>query len=735
MPALRRRMLRPCLGLLLACLLSTAFATGVGPMPLSLRGVAPPPVPGLLDGPTPIVIDRAAAIALGKALFWDVAVGADGMACASCHFHAGADSRVKNQLAPGGASTPSSARRYAVADDATSMGPNRQLAAKDFPFHQRYDPLDPHSATLREPDQVGGSAGSFGGEFGAVGAQGAAHDACSRAPDPHHSRAGIGARRVTPRNAPSVINAAFNHRGFWDGRANQVFNGSSPWGERDPAAGVWVRNPQGVLVRERLRLGNSALASLATAAALSDTEMACRGRTMAELGRKLLLRKPLAKQRVHHADGVLGAWSTSSRDTERLGLVGTYRGLVMAAFARRYWSMPGAVPLAPPPGRAPYSQMEANFAMFFALSIQLYLDTLISDDAPFDRSARDAAQVPVDLSAAELRGLAQFRRNLCALCHLGPAFTSAAIHANAALAPRQPLAFGEPGFFVSVTGNVVDRVQVLDSTPVTAFHDTGFAATGVARASHDVGLGGYDEFGQPLSFSKQYLAWLSDDPSGVFDAEVTRVRPCDFQRELAVNAAPRYLAGGLFTPADGIRPQLQDTVGCFLPAARNAYLPTVTAARADLAKSGVRKLNVAVDAAFKIPGLRNVELTGPYMHDGSMATLEQVVEFYARGGNYQHGAKQVTRVFAHPELQLDAGNRADLVAFMKTLTDERVRFERAPFDHPALRIPHGHLGDHQVLVAGHALGDALAQDEFLDIEAVGADGRPTPLRPFAELLP
>src|SRR4051812_5908659 len=42
-----------------------------------------------------------AAIALGKALFWDEQVGSDGQACASCRFHAGADDRTKNQLNPG----------------------------------------------------------------------------------------------------------------------------------------------------------------------------------------------------------------------------------------------------------------------------------------------------------------------------------------------------------------------------------------------------------------------------------------------------------------------------------------------------------------------------------------------------------------------------------------------------------------------------------------------------------
>jgi len=43
---------------------------------------------------------------------------------------------------------------------------------------------------------------------------------------------------------------------------------------------------------------------------------------------------------------------------------------------------------------------------------------------------------------------------------------------------------------------------------------------------------------------------------------------------------------------------------------------------------------VAVDGAFKTPGLRNVELTAPYFHNGGQLTLEQVVDFYNRGGDF-----------------------------------------------------------------------------------------------------
>ena len=67
---------------------------------------------------------------------------------------------------------------------------------------------------------------------------------------------------------------------------------------------------------------------------------------------------------------------------------------------------------------------------------------------------------------------------------------------------------------------------------------------------------------------------------------------------------------------------------------------------------------------FKVPGLRNVEVSAPYMHDGSLATLEDVVEHYDRGGN-GHPATDP----AIEPLALSAGEKADLLAFLRALTD------------------------------------------------------------------
>jgi cytochrome c peroxidase len=88
------------------------------------------------------------------------------------------------------------------------------------------------------------------------------------------------------------------------------------------------------------------------------------------------------------------------------------------------------------------------------------------------------------------------------------------------------------------------------------------------------------------------------------------------------------------------------------------------------------------NARFKTPNLRNIELRGPYMHNGKFSTLEEVVEFYNRGGDFD--APNIDHGLIKP-LDLSTQEKADLVAFMKRpLTDVRVRDELPPFDRPTL---------------------------------------------------
>jgi cytochrome c peroxidase len=73
---------------------------------------------------------------------------------------------------------------------------------------------------------------------------------------------------------------------------------------------------------------------------------------------------------------------------------------------------------------------------------------------------------------------------------------------------------------------------------------------------------------------------------------------------------------------------------------------------------------------FAVPSLRNIALTAPYMHDGRFATLEEVVEHYSTG--VEQSETLDPNLAKHPKagLQLTAQEKADLVAFLRTLTDE-----------------------------------------------------------------
>jgi hypothetical protein len=128
---------------------------------------------------------------------------------------------------------------------------------------------------------------------------------------------------------------------------------------------------------------------------------------------------------------------------------------------------------------------------------------------------------------------------------------------------------------------------------------------------------------------------------------------------------------------------------------------------------------------FKTPSLRNVELTGPYFHTGSKSTLEQIVDFYTVGGDYFSGSLR--------RWGPDPAERVAMPAFMRAFTDDRVRFERAPFDHPELCVPIGHVGDDKA-VARKSPGSTAAAERWALIPAVGAGGSRVPLQTFEELL-
>lgn len=82
----------------------------------------------------------------------------------------------------------------------------------------------------------------------------------------------------------------------------------------------------------------------------------------------------------------------------------------------------------------------------------------------------------------------------------------------------------------------------------------------------------------------------------------------------------------------------------------------------DVGRYAQRKVPV-LKGAFKTPTLRDIELTAPYFHNGAATTLMGTVEHYARGGDDRSNVSPDVR-----KLALSAADKADLVAFMRTLT-------------------------------------------------------------------
>jgi hypothetical protein len=313
--------------------------------------------------------NRTVATALGKALFWDMQVGSDGVqSCGTCHFNGtGTDTRTKNQMNPNH-----------LGGDTTFqlMQPNeRDLVISDFPLHKLANPeiagdplcTTPLTAdvsavpyavapvglayadsqrfsnpvtgtvtvcdaanTVSDVNDVVSSMGVVFNKFldiAPIGAfQTAANGVQAVMPD-LRSAAGApetidpipgfqGIRRVEPRNTPTMQAGAFNFDNFWDGRARHDFNGGSVFGASDPQAHVFVDpglpGPNGgPLTATRQIIRFASIASLATGPGLSEFEMSFMGRNWAKMGKKLLQANvtPLANQLVDTTDSVLGPYS------------------------------------------------------------------------------------------------------------------------------------------------------------------------------------------------------------------------------------------------------------------------------------------------------------------------------------------------------------------------------------------------------------------------------------------
>lgn len=617
--------------------------------------------------------DKTAAIALGKTLFWDMQVGSDGIqSCASCHFHAGADNRSKNQINPG--LNRVNADKSPNPDRTFNLGghPNYQLLTRDYPFRP-------------QNNDVTGSQGLFKADFVDI-VPGSDKDNVTPQKDDVFNVNGINVRQVTDRNSPTPINAVFNFRNFWDGRAQNIFNGVNPFGLRDPNAFVLKADGLNSLKQVQVKLKNSSLASQAVGPPTSPVEQSSsplfielpqepinfntplgEGATVApqnetlnplfeteqekpltpkKLGKKMLSLTPLGKQLVASDDSVLGSYSAAPAK----GLNRSYASLIQTAFKPEWWNSDlivsfdeqnnGTIVKKPdrPLTTNEVRLIEYNFSLFFGLAVQAYESTLVSDNSPFDQYFDGNSNA---LTAQQKRGLEVFQnRGKCINCHGGAEFTNASVK--------------------NVQGERLEILEAADGgKPV---YDNGFYNIGVRPTLDDLGVGGTE----PEKIGRKPLS----------ETRLAQLGEGEFQRDL------------------GEKPNI-----------------SVSADQ-----------RVDVDGAFKTPGLRNVELTAPYFHNGGQLTLEQVVDFYARGGDFlsENRANVPRDINDIRENRLNPTEKADLVAFLKALTDDRVRSEKAPFDHPQLFVPNGHPGNQNSVTRD---GNSIqATDQLLEIPAVGRNG-------------
>lgn len=682
----------------------------------------------------------------------------------------------------------------------------------DFPFHKLSDPDDRNSSVISDVNDVSGSQGVFATRMGQVtisnrlrrlasgpdpesGAQPAfgrkpgmqpSSGAWARIPtdgigigvaktpgtsvetgvsvpdpvfsyaDPDNPDRRVNTRRVTPRNTPSVVDAVFNFRNFWDGRAQNICNGANPFGARDQQAHLLVGDSAtGKLGPAFVEMQNSALCSQSLGPILSNVEMSADGRDLRQVGKKLLARRPLAKQLVDPTDSLLGQFSNFPNP----GLHTSYAALVEKAFQPDWWKFPQHVcvtadgntttiadPAANqvcPANTQEYTQMEYNFSLFWGVAIQAYESTLIADQTPLDKY----------LEQQQSYTLTGDNRSNSYTIQLQPGVTPytvsvVSLNPNFDMSDQDIFAFDDG--FGRFTGAGVDGTVDYASGAITVNFEDPPVSTVPVKISYSVGPTPMTQ-GQLrglLIFQTKGRCVVCHGGPELSNAAVGTVAPVPLERMVMADLSVRVYDTGFYHI--GVRPGAEDAgLGGTDPVAglplsmaeemrqRTCKDPSLSIMIAGRPGDGITQapLNCSDEIAragfFKTPQLRDVALTAPYFHNGGQLTLEQVVEFYNRGGDFNTLSELP---IMDPDIEplglgLTLQEKQDLVDFLRNaLTDPRAVAQAAPFDHPELFVPDGHpAGANGYPVAQDPNHPGQATIQLLEIPPVGArGGKPLP---------
>jgi len=719
----------------------------------ALSTVPTPPVPNL----NLYVANRGVAIKLGKALFWDMNAGSDGkQACATCHFNAGADSRAVNQVSPGLKQQPVADNTFQLAGG--SGGPNYHLQIGDFPIPK----------TIND---VISSAGVHASVFSSVNLGSGVDNFVPLNPDPDGFNlpntlgGNSSTRKVEPRNTPSVVNAVFNFRNFWDGRAQNDCNFLNPFGTRDqdPTHHLYQDSAaitNNVLVHSlsvvKPTISNSALCSQALGPALSLFEMSANGRTFWDLGRKILSLQPLNQQLVAINDSRLGDLSSQRVTPGANGLKTTYLKLIQNAFQPTWWKSPfnicilhGAPPVEVaintktqptcPAGWTQYTLAEYNFSLFWGIAIQMYESTLRADQSRLDKFLLAADQT----IATTVQGVGDGANQVFNGALPGPVLSSTVFVTTSTVSDGKD--DGE-GNIVSDSGAVTGTIDYNTGAMSLIFSNPPAVSDPVNVSSERIpntllspqellGLQLFQGKGKCVAchsgpeMSNASVATVTAEPLErmlfphggsvkVYDDGFYNTGVRDTQEDISLGATDAFLNPLAMTSLMQEQVCANPSLQIMLPARTPEGIPAAPLSCQDL---------VNADGTFKTPTIRGADLTAPYFHNGGQLTLLQVVDFYNRGGDFPNENINDLDPDIDP-LGLTLPEEQALVAFIRTTTDPRVKFHRAPFDHPSITVSYGSPGGNVVTDDG----SGQSVDDFITIPAVGATGYPKPLCSFAE---
>jgi cytochrome c peroxidase len=344
------------------------------------------------------------------------------------------------------------------------------------------------------------------------------------------------------------------------------------------------------------------------------------------------------------------------------------------------WGLPPGVPKPRVPADNPMSREKVE------LGRHLFFDTRLSrNETQSCASCHDPARAFTD-------GLAQSTgstgdgtpRSSMSLANVG--YLTTLTWANPALVELEDQAlvpiFSEDPVELGFAGNESELLARLENDPLyVELFEAAFPGEPISLGSMVRAIASFER--TILSFDAPYDRYAYGGQAGALSDAALRGRELFFSEELEC-----FHCHGGFNFSDSVAHEgtaivetMFHNTGLYNLGGNGAYpdpntgLYEITGVASDMGR-------------FRAPTLRNVAVTAPYMHDGSIATLEEVIDHYAAGGrtiasgpNAGVGSDNPFKSEFVNGFELTASERADLVAFLESLTDQAF-LERASLTNP-----------------------------------------------------